>query len=225
MIDVSTFLVGAAVLLATPGPTNTLLATASAAQGFRRSLPLLAGELGGYAIAISILGQLGPALAGHPLMKGALCAAAAVYLMHVARALWRAPRLALAPGETITPAKVFTTTLFNPKAAIFALVLFPPEAFGGTAAGLAWALMLMPMIVAAGSLWLAIGAFAGRSVQIAKGRWLRVGAVAVAAFAVLLTGRAVAFGISAVSPAEPTFSVGSLVVEPLEGERHEHRGG
>ncbi len=55
----------ALAVLGTPGPTNTLLATA----GLRRSLPLIPAEAAGYTIAVL---TLGPVVAGAPLLAGAL---------------------------------------------------------------------------------------------------------------------------------------------------------
>ena len=48
MTDKFSFIIVALALLATPGPTNTLLATSGAASGFRKSLVLLLGEFLGY---------------------------------------------------------------------------------------------------------------------------------------------------------------------------------
>jgi len=44
MTDEFSFIIVALALLATPGPTNTLLATSGAASGFRKSLVLFFGE-------------------------------------------------------------------------------------------------------------------------------------------------------------------------------------
>jgi len=67
MSEAATFFLGAVAVLATPGPTNTLLATSGAISGFRRSLPLLGGELGGYLLAIVVLlSFIGPIVAAMP---------------------------------------------------------------------------------------------------------------------------------------------------------------
>lgn len=47
------FAVLSAVILLTPGPTNTLLAAAGAARGFRRTWLLPLAESLGYALAVS----------------------------------------------------------------------------------------------------------------------------------------------------------------------------
>jgi len=53
MTDPILFAFAVIAILATPGPTNALLATAGAANGLRRSLPLVPAELAGYVIAIA----------------------------------------------------------------------------------------------------------------------------------------------------------------------------
>lgn len=56
MTDPILFAFAVIAILATPGPTNALLATAGAANGLRRSLPLVPAELAGYLIAIAVGG-------------------------------------------------------------------------------------------------------------------------------------------------------------------------
>ncbi|EMR4172488.1 LysE family translocator, partial [Pseudomonas aeruginosa] len=50
------FVLGTAAILLTPGPTNTLLAAAGLAQGFRRAAPLVGFELAGYLVGITAWG-------------------------------------------------------------------------------------------------------------------------------------------------------------------------
>ena len=74
------FLFAAAVLaiLWTPGPTNTLLATAGATRGFRHSLPLIPAEAAGYAISILVLLWIGRTFNNYyllwPMMGAAIAA-------------------------------------------------------------------------------------------------------------------------------------------------------
>lgn len=126
MTDPLYFVLAVLTLLGTPGPTNTLLATAGATLGIRRALPLLAGELSGYALAIlTIRLVLAPVLAAYPLVGAALKIAVALFLVVTAVRLWRSDRA----GETgpISVGNVFVTTLLNPKAVILAIGVFPAQ--------------------------------------------------------------------------------------------------
>ena len=129
MIDLTTFIPAVAALLATPGPTNTLLAGSGAQAGFRRSLPLVPAELCGYALAIAGWGLfLEPASAALPWLKPLLRLACSGYLMLVGWRLWRHAGEALS-GSGFGVRSIFAATLLNPKALLFAAILFPEAAF------------------------------------------------------------------------------------------------
>ena len=124
------FLLGLVLLLATPGPTNTLLALAGATQApdkaVRLLLPrLLFAELAGYLSAVLLLGALMHVVGdGIALIRPALQAAAALYLALAALRMWRA-RGDMAAGAAVAPRQILATTLLNPKTLIIALVLMP----------------------------------------------------------------------------------------------------
>ena len=174
-------------VLGTPGPNNTLLATAGATAGLRRSLPLIPAEAAGYTIAVLTLGlALGPVVAGAPLLAGALRASVGAYLLFLALRLWRRGGAALATGAVVAPRQVFVTTLLNPKAIIFALGVVP---FGaGRGVWPPYMLGFLGLLAAVAAAWIAAGALLGG----AAGRrgWggavPRVGAAAVGSFAVPL---------------------------------------
>jgi threonine/homoserine/homoserine lactone efflux protein len=129
MIDLVTFLPAVAAILATPGPTNTLLAGSGARAGLRRSLPLVPAELAGYALAIAAWGLfIKPAASALPWLKPLLRLAGAGYLMAVAWGLWRDAGRAL-EGTGFGPGRIFTATLLNPKALLFAVAVFPEASF------------------------------------------------------------------------------------------------
>ncbi len=187
MEDSVLFALAVLAVLGTPGPTNTLLATAGATAGVRRSLPLIAAEAAGYTISILTLGlALGPVMAGAPLLAGALRGAVGAYLLFLALRLWRRGGAALATGAVVTPRQVFTTTLLNPKAIVFALGIVP---FGaGPGVWPPYMLGFLGLLASVAAAWIAAGAMLGG----AAGRrgWggavPRVGAAAVGSFAVLL---------------------------------------
>jgi threonine/homoserine/homoserine lactone efflux protein len=148
-------------LLAVPGPTNTLLAASGAAAGFRRSLPLVLAEIGGYAISVSVLTAVSvPITAALPFLPVVFRIALVLYLVWLAWRLWTRQPVAETDGRPITFSQVFITTLLNPKAAIFAFAIFPAA---GERAGLpALAIVFVFLVLCMGTSWTALGASLGR---------------------------------------------------------------
>lgn len=201
MMSFSEFLLGALVLLTTPGPTNTLLAASGAACGIRRSLVLLGGEILGYLTAIAVLTlAVGPLIARHAALGTALRAALCLYVLLLAWRLWTQGSGAPADACAITARRVLVTTLLNPKAAVMAFVLLPisssaalVDAFSPLAAlmdSLPRLATLSVLIVAVGGSWIAAGAFAGRGMGSPQAGY-RAGAIALVAVAAVLGGSAV----------------------------------
>jgi len=145
-------------LLVTPGPTNTLMFLAGAERGLTRALRLIPAELAGYLLTVVPLVLVGaPLLQEHPGARAVLALAAGFWVAVLALRLWRLPR-AEEGRAAIGAASVFTTTLLNPKALIFGLVLLPhPEHAAVNIANFAF------QVVAVALLWQAGGALLGRS--------------------------------------------------------------
>ena len=192
------FLLGLVLLLATPGPTNTLLALAGATQApdkaVRLLLPrLLFAELAGYLSAVLLLGALMHVVGdGIALIRPALQAAAALYLALAALRMWRA-RGDMAAGAAVAPRQILATTLLNPKTLIIALVLMP-AGWSGQGAVAATHLAAMALVIPlAGGAWF----LGGRGLARAAGSRLRraiprASAVLLGLFAMVLAGRALA---------------------------------
>ena len=120
------FLAGTATLLAVPGPTNTLLAASGAAVGARRSLILVPIEIAGYLVAIGCLMTVVAPLANStPLLPIVAKLVASLWLAITAVTLWRNGRNHAVSVAPVSPAQLFVTTLLNPKALVFAFVIFP----------------------------------------------------------------------------------------------------
>jgi threonine/homoserine/homoserine lactone efflux protein len=131
MEDPALFALAVLVILGTPGPTNSLLATGGATLGWRRALSLIPAEAAGYGISITVLGLLlGPVVAGQPLVATALRLLVGAYLLVLAVRLWRRGAPGWTGGALVRPRQVFVTTLLNPKALVFAFGVVP---FGGAA--------------------------------------------------------------------------------------------
>lgn len=119
------FLSAVLALLLAPGPTNTLMGIAGARGGLGATARLLPAELGGYLTTILPLAWLGAELLARvPSASVALKVAAAAWVMFLAVKLWRMPGDA-GEGNGVTARRVYLTTMLNPKALIFGLVLLP----------------------------------------------------------------------------------------------------
>lgn len=184
------FALAALALLLTPGPTNTLLGTGGALAGARRALPLVAAELLGYICAISALQLLvGPLYEQLGQLRFGLRLISAVYLAFLAFHLWG--RGQPAETRTITFAKVFTATLVNPKAMVFAFIIIPCS-WNDPRFGL-YAAILAGLIAGAGTAWVLAGGLLYRNGgQRAAKIVRRVSSLAMASFsAIVLTGVAI----------------------------------
>ena len=179
------------LLLATPGPTNTLLWLSGAAVGMRRSLPLLLGEIGGYlTVIVPVTVLAAPPISAHPEIGLLLKLAAACWILFMAHALWTM-KAHSASERPISPGLVFLTTLLNPKALIIALVIMPQV---GPVAMLPWLLGFAALTLGAGSLWIAAGTLMARLPRRPVGPRLprRIAAACLVAFSFGIAGSALA---------------------------------
>ena len=186
MSDLTPFVLAVLALLAVPGPTNTLMAAAGASRGVTRSLPLLAGELGGYAIAITAWTEIvGVAATSQPLVPVIAKLVAAAFLIWSGWKLWSHAGRSDLPQRGITLSRVFATTLINPKGLVFAFAIFPQLGF---VARLPYLGVLAALVVATAVGWMLLGTVAARSSRglLTSSRVERGTAVALAAFAMLL---------------------------------------
>ncbi len=119
------FVLAVLALLLAPGPTNTLMGVAGARHGPGRVLRLLPAELAGYLTVILPLAFLGaPLLAAAPVLASLLKLASALWVAVLALRLWRV-RAGAAAAAVVTARRIYATTLLNPKALVFGLVLLP----------------------------------------------------------------------------------------------------
>ncbi len=181
------FIAGVALLLATPGPTNALLATAGASGGWRVAPALLLAELASYQAAVLAAGLLLEPLFGEaPAIRTLVQAAAALYLVLLAVRLWRQGRSGEAEG-LIGPRQIAATTLLNPKGLIIALGLMPEAAWGQTDLLLAHLAVLAVLTPLFGGLWLSAGAMGAMAAGTQAQHLLpRAAAIALCLFAGLL---------------------------------------
>lgn len=158
-------------ILFTPGPTNTLLATAGMQQGWRGAVRLIPCELAGYVIAISGWGfGMAAIMAWFPAFPSVMKTLSALYLWYLAYQLWQRnqPSSAAMAGR-ISAKTLFVATLLNPKALLFATAVFPVASWHLlTEYAVTMSEFAVVVMVAAGC-WIALGA----SLREPKRQWLQ----------------------------------------------------
>ncbi|MEC5403969.1 LysE family transporter [Paraburkholderia sp. MPAMCS5] len=161
---------GIVVVLLTPGPTNTLLASAGLRQGMQRPLPLIVAELAGYWVSISVWGRfLAQASHALPWLPSLLRVAAGLYIAWLAVDMWRAAVALPDSTQRATGMRtLFVATLLNPKGLLFAGTIFPAAAFAHWPAYLVSMLIFAGLLLPIGLVWIAFGAALGSG----KLRWL-----------------------------------------------------
>ena len=181
------FILAVLAVLATPGPTNTLLATGAALRGVRAALPLLLAELGGYLITVDVVGWLlRPILAAEPVIGTSLKIIVALYLAFMAARLWRDASRIGAGANPVSWQQVFIATLLNPKGLVFALAIIP---FGHQQVQY-YLLAFAVSVVAMGFAWLVAGRLVGLAAGKRRHLVPRVTSVALVAFAGLIAASA-----------------------------------
>lgn len=183
MKEAVTFLITVVAVLATPGPTNTLLMTSGATTG-ARALRLIPAEISGYLISILTIGYvIAPWISGSHAITLILRLAVAAYLLFLAVRLWRSPVSMTVHQRLIRFSDVFVTTLLNPKALLFAMGIIPlqsPEV-------VTYLSSFCGLVAIIGSAWILIGVIAANGLAVkARAALPRIGAVVIAVFAAYL---------------------------------------
>jgi threonine/homoserine/homoserine lactone efflux protein len=102
------------------------MALAGAERGARAAAGFIPAELGAYLCVVVPLAVAGAGLMGAvPGLLPLVTAAAAAWVLWLAIRMWRCPIPQQDAPATVTPLRVFLTTLLNPKALIIGLVLLP----------------------------------------------------------------------------------------------------
>lgn len=156
------------VLLVTPGPTNTLLLIGGSERGLSRALRLIPYEIAGYLSTVVPLALVGNAvLDSLPGLRAGVALVAGLWVAYLAVRLWRVPQASAQQGS-VTGRTVFTTTLLNPKALIFGLVLLPHPDHLALNLGI-----FVAQIVVVATGWAALGAILGHGAKAQQGRdWM-----------------------------------------------------
>ena len=146
-------------LLLTPGPTNTLLFVAGSERGWTGAMRLIPAELAGYLLTTVPLAIAGAHLvAAVPAIRPVIALLAGFWVAWLAFRLWRLPATAQGGGQSVQAGNVFVTTLLNPKALLFGLVLLPSPTQLAFNVGL-FASQIVMVAVA----WAGLGALMARS--------------------------------------------------------------
>lgn len=178
------------LLLATPGPTNTLMALGGYARGWARALPLIGGELAGYLVVIVPVATLAaPFFDAYPQASLWAKFLAGAWVLYLSYRLWMSEKREREGGE-ISVRQVFVTTILNPKALIIAIVIMP---HGGMATLLPWLGLFAALVLSAANGWLLFGTLMRRTerFEVKPAVVHRVAAACLLLFAIILASSSI----------------------------------
>ncbi|MBY3220942.1 LysE family transporter [Rhizobium laguerreae] len=139
-------------LLLTPGPTNTLLVLCSASKGIRGSLILIPAEVLGYLTTVVPLGWFAESLLhSQPKLSMVIRGLAVSWVLYMTA---RLKTHMSNTARTVGPLEVFVTTLLNPKALVFGLLLFPSLRQAGLTVTTC---IFSILVITASCIWITIG--------------------------------------------------------------------
>ncbi|MCC6863432.1 MAG: hypothetical protein IT544_01285 [Rhodobacteraceae bacterium] len=141
------------ILLLTPGPTNTLMLLSGADRGFRATLRLIPLALAAYlfsVVALFLLANFATQFLNT--LRPIIALISSLWVLVLALRLWRRT-YKIKNTPLVTRREIITTTLLNPKALIFGLVLLP-----GTMPYISIPLFAGLVIIAA-LVWTALGSY------------------------------------------------------------------
>ncbi|WP_182003940.1 LysE family translocator [Acinetobacter lactucae] len=146
-------------ILLTPGPTNTLLASAGIQAGVKQSLKLIPAEVMGYLIAITSWGILLESVSHFiPWLPALLKLISATFILYLAFKLWITSTHDIKlDNPLITPRALFVATLLNPKALLFASAIFPHAAWEVFHVYFVHIAIFLSLITPIAFLWIAFG--------------------------------------------------------------------
>jgi threonine/homoserine/homoserine lactone efflux protein len=130
-------------------------------------------------------------MAGHNTIATVVKLIAGLYLLFVASRVWFRDSSAVAPNsQVVHPYEVGIATLLNPKALIFALVIFPPPP-ADISIHLALFAILVPLL---GMCWIGLGLTVAHALRPGRGHRMvrRFGAAITGVFATILIATTVA---------------------------------
>lgn len=146
-------------ILLTPGPTNTLLASSGIQTGIKRSLKLIPSEVLGYFIAITIWGYLLESVSHFvPWLPPLLKLFSAAFIIFLAVKLWLTSTQKIDLNQPLITSKaLFIATLLNPKALLFASVVFPQTVWQSSEQYFIHMGTFLALITPIAFLWIAFG--------------------------------------------------------------------
>ncbi|QHS46674.1 LysE family transporter [Klebsiella michiganensis] len=154
------FFISCIPLLLVPGPTNSLLFSSGVVRGYTGAIKLIVAEWSGYFISISLWSMMTGVMTSQLYELAIfikLCCA--VYLFVLAVKGWKAVWYNENGRYFVNYGKVVSTTILNPKALIFASVIFPGSVFESSSwywiSFTEFTLVLIPISF----LWITLGTF------------------------------------------------------------------